>query len=250
VKRRWVPGIGIGWPPVPRAAGVAVPDPQIVQGRADGMVVALFGAEQAEPAASPQQPGGLAERDLGVDPVERGARNDQVEGAIGGVQVLERGDLERDLGPAQTPTGGGDHGRADVDGGYPEPVARQPLGELAGPAADLQDCGAGGEGGGRGHEFRDARRIAGARLLVPFGNAIEQRPLVTSFVPVPLGFSADGHRPDAIRQGRVGARHRSGAGRGRAVGWTRKSSKYRPAQAIEAERVRVHALGPVTARAG
>jgi hypothetical protein len=81
-------GPGIGWPPVPRTAGVAVPDPQIVQCRADGMVVALFPAEQAEPAAWPQQPGGLAERDLRVDPVERGAGNDQVEGSIGRVQIL------------------------------------------------------------------------------------------------------------------------------------------------------------------
>ena len=33
-----------------------------------------------------------------------------------------------------------------------------------------------------------------------------------------------------------------------AGGCTRKSSRYRPAQAIEAERVRVHASGPVNAR--
>jgi hypothetical protein len=48
-------------------------DPQAVQCRAERIVIALLGVEQGEPAARPQQPGRLAERDLGIYPVERGA---------------------------------------------------------------------------------------------------------------------------------------------------------------------------------
>jgi hypothetical protein len=33
-------------------------------------------------------------------------------------------------------------------------------------------------------------------LLIPFGDAVEQCPLAMTFVPVLLGFSLDGHRPD------------------------------------------------------
>ena len=96
--------------------------------------------------------------------------------------------------------GGSDHGGADVDGSQAEFAGRQALGELAGAAADFQDRGAGGEGGGCGDELRDVRRVAGARFLVAFGDAVEQHPLAMAFVPVPLGFSSDGHRPDTTVQ--------------------------------------------------
>ena len=70
--------------PLPGTAGVAMRDPQDVQRLAEGIVIVLVCAEQGEPAARPQQPGGLAERDLRIDPVERGAGDDQVEGCIDG----------------------------------------------------------------------------------------------------------------------------------------------------------------------
>jgi hypothetical protein len=61
---------------------------------------------QGEPAARPQQPGGLAERDPGIDPVERSAGDNQVKGRIGHGQILERGDPERDFRDRQAPPGG------------------------------------------------------------------------------------------------------------------------------------------------
>jgi hypothetical protein len=69
-------------------------DPEVIKRCAEWIVIVLPGAEQDEPAAGPQQPGGLAERDLGIDPVERGAGDNQVERRIGRGQVLERRDPE------------------------------------------------------------------------------------------------------------------------------------------------------------
>jgi hypothetical protein len=133
----------------------------------------LFGAEQREPAVRPQQPGGLAERNFGIDPVERGTGDDQGEGRTGGGQVLERRDPKADSRAGQAPPGSGDHGPADVDGGHAEPRACQSLGELAGPAADLQDRSPAAEPSGRGHELQDVRRVPGTERLIPFGDAVE-----------------------------------------------------------------------------
>ena len=38
--------LGVGWPPVPGAAGVAVLDPQVVQGGAQRVIVVLDGTEE------------------------------------------------------------------------------------------------------------------------------------------------------------------------------------------------------------
>jgi hypothetical protein len=70
--------LGLGGPG-PGASIVAARGPHARQRRAEGIVEALFGGEQGEPAAGPQEPGGLAELDLRVDPVKRRARADQVE---------------------------------------------------------------------------------------------------------------------------------------------------------------------------
>jgi hypothetical protein len=95
--------------------------------------------------------------------------------------------------------GGGDHRRADVDRGQPEPRTCQPLGELAGPAADFQDRSPGAEPRGRGDELHNLHRIPGAGRLIPFGDAVEQGPLAVPLVPFPLGLSSGGHGP-TLRQ--------------------------------------------------
>jgi len=79
----------------------------------------------------------------------------------------------------------------------------QALGELAGTAADFQDRGAGAESGGGGDELHDAGRVAGAGVLVPFGDVVEQGALVMAFVPVSRGFRPDGHCPTLTRDDAV-----------------------------------------------
>jgi hypothetical protein len=173
-----------------------VADPQVIEGRTERIVIVLVGIGQGEPATRPQQPGGLGEGDRGIDPVERGARDDQVERSLGRIELLERGDLETDARVRQPPPGRRDHGRARVDGGQPEAGVGQPLGELTGPAAYFQDRGAGADPRGGADEISDVGRIPGTGLLVAVGNAVEQGPLMVPLGLVPLRFSSARHRAE------------------------------------------------------
>jgi hypothetical protein len=82
----------------PGARNAGPGGPHGVQRRAQRIVVALVVLQEREPAAGAQEPRALGEPDLGVDPVERRAGDDQVERRVWRFEVLEGGDLEGDAG--------------------------------------------------------------------------------------------------------------------------------------------------------
>jgi SET family sugar efflux transporter-like MFS transporter len=177
----------------PRAHIVRAGQPHLVQDRAEGVVVALGGAEDGEPAAGPQQPGGLHEPDLRVDPVKRRPRDDQVERGVRRVQILEGHRLERDSRPGQATLGDRDHERADVDGRYPETPGREGNGQLSRSAPDVEDGVADTGSGGGDDEVDKVIRVSRPRVLVKVGHAIEQFPLVPPLVAIRLGLRFRAH---------------------------------------------------------
>ena len=143
----------------PCAVVVAAVHPRLEQGRADRVVVARARGEKGEPADGAQQTGCLVQLDLGIDPVECGRGDHQIESAVVPLEVLEGDDSETDGRPTQPPTGNGDHRRPDIDGGHIAAVPRELLGQLTGPAADLEHPAAFPERRGRDHELDELAGI-------------------------------------------------------------------------------------------
>jgi len=125
--------------------------------------------------------------------VKRRARDDEVEGLVGRVQVLKRHRLERDTRAGQATLGDGDHRRADVDGRYPETPGREGNGQLSRSAADVEHGRAGPDPGGGDDEVDEVVRVSRPRVLVKLGHAIEQFPLVPPLAAVRLGLRFRAH---------------------------------------------------------
>jgi hypothetical protein len=99
----------------------------------------VMGGDGRQRTAGPQRVGGLGDPQLGVDPVERGRRQDHVERLGGQWPVLERGGDDLDLGEAgKVSPGDGRQIRAQLDGDNAAAALSQRHRRLPGAGADLQ----------------------------------------------------------------------------------------------------------------